>query len=225
VQVLYADAQSPLSAVMMHELQVAAEPVVLPVVEPVVLPVVEPVVLPVVEPVVLPVVEPVVLPVVELVPLGHVDAHCVPHAEAPHRQLPIAENKLLSAAEAALAQVFSQAVSPEAQLPRQLTSVEQPIELEHAFSCDAHAPPVPSAMFSQVLHGSVPVVEPVEPVEPVVLPVEPVLPPPHWLAHCDEQLEQMQVSIAFDSVFAVADAALSQLVWQVESMQPLRQLT
>jgi hypothetical protein len=160
----------------MHESQVPPEPVVEPV-DPVVEPV-EPVVEPV-EPVVEPV-EPVVEPVEPVVEPPHWLAHSVEQFE--QMQVPIAWNSLTAAEPAVVAHDCSQALSPEAQLPRQVRRALHLVSFEQVLICDSQAPPEPSTMFwqvSQVLPEVVPPVEPVPAVLPVVPPVEPVEPPPH----------------------------------------------
>jgi len=87
----------------------------------------------------------------------------------------------------------------------------------------SQAPPAFSAV---IMHESQVPPEPVvPPVEPVVPPVEPVVPPPHSEAHSEVQaVEQMQSKMLLSVVWLAAGAALVQLVWQVASLQPWRQL-
>jgi hypothetical protein len=198
------------------------EPVEEPVLEPVEEPVLEPVVLPVVEPVVLPVVEPVVLPVVDpvepVVPPPQSEAHSLVQAVL-QRQSPTLLYSVTAVLPAVVWQVFSQLVSPAAQLLRQVMKPLQAESLLQVLYADAHWPPLPNAVCWQVSQLEPPVVPPVEPVEPVV-------PPPHSEAHWVEQAEQPQVWIAFKRSWLACGAALTQPFSQVESpaVQLLRQL-
>jgi hypothetical protein len=140
-------------------------------------------------------------------------------------QSPMAWNSVTAVLPAVVAQVFSQALSPEAQLLRQVMSALHFESPEQVLICDSQAPPVPSTMFWQVSQVLVdPVVPPVPAVVPPVPPVPPVEPPPHCEAHSVLQpVVQMQSKMALRVVWLAAGAALLQLVSQVESLQPWRQ--